>query len=157
MFTRDELLKDVQAMDDNGIITDAARKQVLDKLLAVTKDMSINPTIDKPSALEAKTGMLNTLLKTANDIDDSKRKLLKSKSSLKTAEDDVDTNSKVGKMVSDLYTMIQNGGNVSPTDAIKSTDPIDVAAIDAQLDKACDGIEITVGETTETMSELHND
>ena len=157
MFTRDELLKDVLAMDEAGVTTDAARKQVLDKLLEVTKDMSINPGLDKPSALEAKTGVLNALLKTANDIDDSKRKSLKAKSSLKTAEDDSNINSKVGKMVSDLYTMIQSGGNVSPTDSITNDGIVDTAAIDAQLDKASDSIEVTEGEVAETSSTLHND
>ena len=103
---KDQILKDCGVMDSTATNTQAVRDKVINKLSELADNMEINTALDKPQMIEAKTGILNTLLKAANDADTQIRNTIKVKQTIKADEDSANSDIKVGKMVTELFKQV---------------------------------------------------
>ena len=96
----DQIEDDVRRLEEHSKHTGSLRKNIVDKLAKTVDTMIIDPANDKASALEAKMGIINTLLGAIKDSDDQKINLIKLKQRVKAdniTEDSV-------KMISNTVT-----------------------------------------------------
>ncbi len=136
---KDQILKDCGVMDSTATNTQAVRDKVINKLSELADSMEINTALDKPQMIEAKTGILNTLLKAANDADTQIRNTIKVKQTIKADEDSANSDIKVGKMVTELFKQ------VALQDATFDI-PDDQAIPDDRLDDQTADLVLTEGE-----------
>ncbi len=143
MDIREEIIKDCQALNGAALVTDKIRDKVIDKLSEVVDAMQINPNLDKASVLDAKRGLLDTLLKAANDVDARYRGSVKVKQSIKISDDSVANVAKMSKMMTELFKQVKTGGNAGEGDQSIG----DLSSIlDDQLDDMAPSIDLLDGE-----------
>ncbi len=121
-----QITADLEKLNNTGTVTGNIRTKVIDKLVQVVDGMDLNPALDKPSLLDAKRGLVDTLLKAVNDADTQHSNSIKLKQRIKIVKDNENTNNAVGKMITDMIKGI-------------SSQPLILGGDSRDLEKALDG------------------
>ena len=85
---------DVKLLEIHSSRTGSLRSKIVDKLAKTVEEMTIDPNGDKASAIEAKMGIISTLLKAISDSDSQKVDLIKLKQRIK-ADNIAEVNSNI--------------------------------------------------------------
>lgn len=117
-----QIENDIRFYDQGSRSNNAIRKTVIDKLSGTVAAMHIDPNNDKASAIEAKMGIINTLLKTIDDTESSTLRTIKLKQSHKRDKTEEANTNKVNSMVVEFMRNINN--NIEKLGAVKCTAPI---------------------------------
>ena len=75
----DQIERDMRKLEESSTKTDTVRQKIITKLEAAVDSITFNPNDDKPMVTESKRMLVDTLLKSLNDIDTQKINLLKLK------------------------------------------------------------------------------
>ncbi len=117
-----QIERDIRVYDDSTRSNNQIRRTVIDKLSATVTSMNIDADQDKASVLEAKMGVINTLLKTIDDSEASTLRTIKLKQSHKRDKTEEANTNKVNSMVVEFMRNINN--SIEKIGAIKCTTPI---------------------------------
>lgn len=117
-----QIERDIRVYDDSTRSNNQIRRTVIDKLSATVTSMNIDANQDKASVLEAKMGVINTLLKTIDDSEASTLRTIKLKQSHKRDKTEEANTNKVNSMVVEFMRNINN--SIEKIGAIKCTTPI---------------------------------
>ena len=154
----DQIEDDVRRLEEHSKHTGSLRKNIVDKLAKTVDTMIIDPANDKASALEAKMGIINTLLGAIKDSDDQKINLIKLKQRVKAdniTEDSV-------KMISNTVTEFMRRIDLKVNITSPSNNEVTPDAADKALDESVANHDIKVlpGElefTTKTAQDIKLD
>jgi hypothetical protein len=108
----DQIERDLKNLELSANRTDATRQSIINKLASVVTEMSINPDADKPMIIEAKRGLIDTLLKALNDVDSQKKNIIQIKQKKKDSEIAEDSMKVIGRTVAEFMKNIDTKLNV---------------------------------------------
>ena len=117
-----QIERDIRFFDTHTRSNNDIRKTVIDKLSASVVSMELDPNTEKASAIEAKMGLVNTLLKAIDDTESSSLRTIKLKQSHKRDKTEEANASKINSMVVELMRNINN--NIEKIGAVKCTTTI---------------------------------
>lgn len=124
--------------------TQIQRSEVADQLRAVVKTITINPVEDRPSAIEAKTGVINCLMSVLGEID----KASFSHTKLLLTRKEVDNVGKMSESVAQLLKAVRVDGLNLPKGLTEVPHPDETSEkLQERFDQA--GSTITSGEVQE--------
>lgn len=89
-----QIENDVKLLEIHSTRTGSLRSKIVDKLAKTVEEMKIDPNTDKAAAIEAKMGIISTLLKAISDSDSQKVDLIKLKQRIK-ADNIAEVNSNI--------------------------------------------------------------
>lgn len=136
---KEQVLADCKAMDKASEQNSIIRDRVIAKLDKVVEDMEFNPALDKPSAIEAKSGIVSTLLKALTDSDAQYRNIVKTKQTIKAGDDDEANAEMLGQMITEVFKKIKLDDQAPSVDI--SSDELDDTLQDLVGD-----VDVTEGE-----------
>ena len=150
-----EIQRDVRLLETHSKFTGDIRLQIINKLTVAVDGMKLDPDTEKGAVLEAKMGMINSLLKAVSDSDDQKINLIKVKQRI-NADDTTKSNAAIiSNTIAEFLKRIDNSGGM----AFKSSRISGDVSPDSLLENAVReaGIEVLPGELkfqTESAADL---
>jgi len=121
----DQIEKDLERLEMSASKTDSTRQLVISKLSTIVETMSIDPDNDKAMAIEAKRGIIDSLLRALNDVDSQKKSILQLKQKKKDAEVSEDSIKMIGRTVAEYMKSIDMKLNNTPRYANPENEDID--------------------------------
>lgn len=136
---------DVRAFEEHSIRTALLRRNVIDKLNASVTEMSLDLGNMKASEIEAKMGVVNTLLKALEDSDSQKINTIKLKQKIKADE----TSQNAVKSISAMVAEFLRNTDIAPkiTSIEKPTGAVKLDQADALLEAAATEAGVAVLDT----------
>lgn len=145
----DQIEADIQQLDDYSRFNRNIRKTVIDKLLSAVAHMEIDANANKPSEIEAKMNLVNTLLKAIDDSEAQRISLIKIKQSYKRDADTKNAMENISSTVVEYMRQID-----SKLDIIKNHDCVEKAEHEknALLDAAVEVADFEILEDELTLT-----
>jgi uncharacterized coiled-coil protein SlyX len=139
----DPIERDLKNLELSANKTDATRQSVIDKLSAIVTEMSIDPN-DRATVVEAKRGLIDTLLKALNDVDSQKKNILQLKQKKRDSEIAEDSMKVIGRTVTEFMKNLDTRiSTIQESGAIQNDDiDDDLSAVVAES-----GVVLSEGET----------
>lgn len=138
---REQVLSNCKELDEKATANHIIRDKVIAKLSEAVTEMKFDPSSDPASSLEAKTGVITTLLKAINDSDSQMRNTVKVKQSIKSGEDDESSSKMLGQMVAEVFRTIKLNTPVHE-------ELTDLTTLDTSIDDLVGTIDVTDGEVS---------
>lgn len=150
-----QIEKDLRSLEQHSNESGRLRKKIVDKLVATVDQMTIDANADKASTLEAKMGVVNTLLKAISDTDDQRINLIKLKQRVKSDDAIEDTAKQVSTIVTSFLRQLNNRAPVvappGGSNTVQATDKLlDDVAAEAGVEVLDTELELSTGIAKET-------
>lgn len=146
---------DVKKLEEHCVGTYSIRQRIIDKLSVVVDGMVIDPSTDKASSLEAKMGVVNSLLKVLDDTDSQQMKIVNLKQKIKADDIKEDTLNTISNTVTEFMKRLSPGNLVLPSSSEAQSHEASDAILDGIIDK--ENISVLEGElefTSKTAADI---
>lgn len=107
-----QIEQDVRDLEQHNVVTGGIRKNIVDKLTTAVLNMQLDPDQEKASAIDAKMGVVNTLLKALSDQDNQKTDLIKLKQKIQSSHEKEDTLKVISATVSSFIQQLDTRINI---------------------------------------------